>query len=48
MIPVTRFYLGRRVSLTVAGAEAADLPAKAQPVEYVRAPRPCVTSIKSK
>jgi hypothetical protein len=30
------------------GAQAADLPAKAQPIEYVRAPGPCLTSIKSK
>jgi hypothetical protein len=32
----------------IAGVQAADLPTTAQPVEYLRAPRPCVTSKKSK
>jgi hypothetical protein len=30
------------------GVQAADLPTKISPVEYLRAPRPCVTSKKSK
>jgi hypothetical protein len=47
MIPVILVGSAAGVS-TVAGAQAADLPVKAQPVEYVRAPRPCITSIKSK
>jgi hypothetical protein len=49
MRPVKRVLLGSAAGIfTVAGAQAADLPTKAQPVEYVRAPRPCATSIKSK
>jgi hypothetical protein len=49
MRPVMRVLLGSAAAIfTVSGAQAADLPTKAQPVEYVRAPRPCVTSIKSK
>jgi hypothetical protein len=48
MKPVQRVLLGSAGIFTVAGAQAADLPAKAKPVEYVRAPRPCVTSKKSK
>ena len=48
MIPVTRFLLRPAGTFTAAGAQAADLPAKAQLVESVGAPRPCVTSRKSK
>jgi hypothetical protein len=56
MKPVKRALLGSAAGIfTVAGAHAADLPTKAQPVEYLRArgvysraPRPCVASIKSK
>jgi hypothetical protein len=48
MKPVKRVLLGSAAGIKVAGAQAADVPAKAQPVEYVRAPRPCVTSEKSK
>jgi hypothetical protein len=49
MRPIKRVLLGSAAGIyTVAGAQAADLPTKAQPVEYVRAPRPCITSIKSK
>jgi hypothetical protein len=36
---VKRVLLGSAAGIfTVAGAQAADLPTKAQPVEYVRAP----------
>jgi hypothetical protein len=55
MRPVKRILLGSAAGISAAGAQAADLPTKAQPVEYVkargvysRAPRPCVTSTKSK
>jgi hypothetical protein len=49
MRPVKRVLMGSAAGIfTVAGAQATDLPTKAQPVEYVTAPRPCVTSIKSK
>jgi hypothetical protein len=48
MRPVKRVLLGSAAGIfTVSGAQAADLPAKAQPAEYVRAPRPCQTSKKS-
>jgi hypothetical protein len=48
MSPMKRVLLGSAAGIyTVAGAQAADLPTKAQPVEYVRAPRPCQTSKKS-
>jgi hypothetical protein len=48
MKPVRRFLLGWAGIFTVAGAQAADLPAKAQPIDDVKAPKPCVTSKKSK
>jgi hypothetical protein len=49
MRSVKRVLLGPAAGIfTVAGAQPADLPTKAQPVEYVRAPKPCATSIKSK
>jgi hypothetical protein len=54
MRPLTRVGSAAGI-FTEGSAQAADLPTKAQPVEYVkarglysRAPRPCGTSIKSK
>jgi hypothetical protein len=35
MIPATRFLWGSADIITLAGAQATDLPAKAQPVEYM-------------
>ncbi len=38
MRPVKRVLLGSAAGIfTIAGAQAADLPTKAQPVEYVKA-----------
>jgi hypothetical protein len=49
MKPARRALSGSAVGIcTVGRAQAADLLTKARPVECLRAPGPCLTSIKSK
>jgi hypothetical protein len=49
MKPARRALSGSAAGIfTVGRAQAADLLTKAQPVEYLRAPGPCLISIKSK